>query len=183
MQEMLQGVEKANRCIECGFCEINCLSCGFTLSSRMRIATQREILRLRQTGEDPQRLAEMEKEYRYLGEQTCATDGLCATSCPMKINTGDLTHLLRQIFMDQHPEQRAIGQIGADHLSAMKDIIRGTLSAASLGRNVLGTTAMKKVCNGIHQLGFPQWSTAMPGAIRNPSQAQLNQQPSALRVV
>ena len=76
MQEMLQGVERANRCIECGFCEINCLSCGFTLSSRMRIVSQREMLRLRLTGEDPQRLAEMEKEYRYLGEQTCATDGL-----------------------------------------------------------------------------------------------------------
>ncbi len=115
MQEMLQGVERANRCIECGFCEINCLSCGFTLSSRMRIVSQREMLRLRLTGEDPQRLAEMEKEYRYLGEQTCATDGLCASSCPMKINTGDLTHLLRQLFMDQHPEQRAIGQFGADH--------------------------------------------------------------------
>ena len=25
---------KVNRCIECGFCEVNCLSCGFTLSSR-----------------------------------------------------------------------------------------------------------------------------------------------------
>ena len=24
---------KVNRCIECGFCEVNCLSCGFTLSS------------------------------------------------------------------------------------------------------------------------------------------------------
>ena len=160
MQEMLQGVERANRCIECGFCEINCLSCGFTLSSRMRIASQREMLRLRLTGEDPQRLAEMEREYRYLGEQTCATDGLCATSCPMKINTGDLTHLLRQLFMDQHPEQRAIGQFGADHLSAMKDVVRGALTAASLGRNV-----------------------AMPGAIRNPSHAMLNQQPSELKVV
>ena len=129
MKEMLQGVEKANRCIECGFCEVNCLSCGFTLSSRMRIASQREMLRLRLTGEDPKRLAEMEKAYRYLGEQTCATDGLCATSCPMKINTGDLTHLLRQLFMDQHPSQRAIGQMGADHLSAMKDVVRGALTA------------------------------------------------------
>lgn len=183
MDEMWQGVEKANRCIECGFCEINCLSCGFTLSSRMRIASQREMLRLRQTGEDPKRLAEMEKAYRYLGEQTCATDGLCATSCPMKINTGDLTHLLRQLFMDQHPEQRAIGQMGANHLGAMKDVVRGALTAASLGRNMLGTTAMKKMCNGLHQLGIPQWSTAMPGAIRNPSQAMLNQQPSELKVV
>ena len=46
MQEMLEGVKTANKCIECGFCEVNCLSCGLTLSSRMRIATQREIMRL-----------------------------------------------------------------------------------------------------------------------------------------
>lgn len=36
---------KVNRCIECGFCEVNCLSCGFTLSSRQRIVLQREIAR------------------------------------------------------------------------------------------------------------------------------------------
>ncbi|MFR5960561.1 MAG: FAD-linked oxidase C-terminal domain-containing protein [Bacteroides stercoris] len=44
---------KVNRCIECGFCEVNCLSCGFTLSSRQRIVLQREIARLRQSGEAP----------------------------------------------------------------------------------------------------------------------------------
>ena len=32
---------KVNRCIECGFCEVNCLSCGFTLSSRQRIVLQK----------------------------------------------------------------------------------------------------------------------------------------------
>ena len=31
---------KVNRCIECGFCEVNCLSCGFTLSSRQRIVKE-----------------------------------------------------------------------------------------------------------------------------------------------
>ena len=56
---------KVNRCIECGFCEVNCLSCGFTLSSRQRIVLQREIARLRQSGEAPARLALLEKQYRY----------------------------------------------------------------------------------------------------------------------
>ena len=51
---------KVNRCIECGFCEVNCLSCGFTLSSRQRIVLQREIARLRQSGEAPARLALLE---------------------------------------------------------------------------------------------------------------------------
>ena len=67
---------KVNRCIECGFCEVNCLSCGFTLSSRQRIVLQREIARLRQSGEAPERLALLEKQYRYPGNQTYADDGL-----------------------------------------------------------------------------------------------------------
>ena len=69
-----------NKCIECGFCEVNCLSCGFTLSSRQRIVLQREISRLKQSGEDPTRLALLEKQYRYPGNQTCAGDGLCSRS-------------------------------------------------------------------------------------------------------
>ena len=91
--ETIEMVKRANKCIECGFCEVNCMSCGLTLSSRMRIAVQREIRELEATGRDPERAATLRKQYKYYGDQTCATDGLCATSCPMKINTGELTHL------------------------------------------------------------------------------------------
>ena len=58
----------ADKCIECGFCEVNCLSCGFTLSSRQRIVLQREISRLKQSGEDPTRLALLEKQYATPGQ-------------------------------------------------------------------------------------------------------------------
>ena len=44
--------KEVDKCIECGFCEVNCLTCGFTLSSRQRIVLQREITRLKATGED-----------------------------------------------------------------------------------------------------------------------------------
>ena len=57
---------------------------------------RREISRLKLTGEDPARQAELERAYRYFGNQTCAKDGLCATSCPVKIDTGKLTQDLRQ---------------------------------------------------------------------------------------
>ena len=38
-EETVEQVKRANKCIECGFCEVNCMSCGLTLSSvyRMRI--------------------------------------------------------------------------------------------------------------------------------------------------
>ena len=54
-----------DRCIECGFCEVNCLTCGFALSSRQRIIIQREIARLKHTGEDNARLARLQKGYKY----------------------------------------------------------------------------------------------------------------------
>ena len=46
------SLKQINKCIECGFCEVNCVSCGFTLSSRTRIALQREMARLEEIGED-----------------------------------------------------------------------------------------------------------------------------------
>lgn len=170
---MRDGTRQANRCIECGFCEIHCVSCGFTLSSRMRIALQREMGRLEQEGDNPARLAILRRQYRYDGNQTCAADGLCASSCPMKINTGDMTHLLRELDMRRHPLERAIGKAAANHLAAAKQGLRGTLALAAVGQDVLGDKAMQAVCDGLHHLGVPLWTPAMPHAIRQPATSPL----------
>ncbi|MGE5399084.1 MAG: FAD-binding and (Fe-S)-binding domain-containing protein, partial [Ignavibacteriales bacterium] len=79
-----------DKCIECGFCEINCPSRNLSLTPRQRIVAWREISRLQATGKNPDRLANLKEEFDYYGNQTCATDGLCATSCPVEINTGNL---------------------------------------------------------------------------------------------
>ena len=103
--ETVRAYQKLNKCIECGFCEVNCVSCGFTMSSRTRIALQREIERLSVTGENPELLNTLKKQYSYLGEQTCAGDGLCSMSCPMGINVGDLTHEIRRQAMGKGGEK------------------------------------------------------------------------------
>ena len=41
--------------------------------------------------------------FRYWGEETCATDGLCATACPVGIDTGDLTRRLRGRKLGETP--------------------------------------------------------------------------------
>ena len=69
--------ELVDKCMECGFCEGYCVAEGLTLSPRQRVAAFREIERLRASGEEPHRAAEMQKLYKYAGEQTCATDSLC----------------------------------------------------------------------------------------------------------
>ena len=168
VHETVEGVLKANKCIECGFCEVNCVTCGFTLSSRQRIVIQREISHLRETGSDPKRLATLVKQYRYQGNQTCAGDGLCATSCPMKINVADLTHLVRQEALLPGSMGYRTGDFAARHFAGIKRGLRFTLDVARLGHNVLGTTAMRGMTGAMHKAGLPLWTSAMPGKAKQP---------------
>ena len=154
------------------FCEVNCLSCGFTLSSRQRIVIQRELARLRQEGNDPARLALLEKQYHYLGNQTCAGDGLCSMSCPMSINTGDLTHLVRQRLLPPDSLGYKAGNYASRHFAGIKGALRPVLTLADTAHVILGTAAMSKLTHGMHTLlGIPQWSPAMPKAFK-PEQPQ-----------
>jgi D-lactate dehydrogenase len=83
-------------CIECGFCERMCPSRDLTLTPRQRIVVRREISRLREVDPSSRRLAELEADYRYSAVETCATDGMCATACPVDIDTGTLVKRLRR---------------------------------------------------------------------------------------
>lgn len=158
---------KVDRCIECGFCEVNCLTCGFALSSRQRIVIQREISRLRQSGDDPQRLATLLKEYKYWGNQTCAGDGLCSMSCPMHINTGELTHDIRQAELPKGSKGYQLGDFAARHFAGIKNSLRPVLTLADTAHAVMGTTLMTSLTRGMHQtLGIPLWTPAMPKAYR-----------------
>ncbi len=182
-KETIEAVKRANKCIECGFCEVNCMSCGLTLSSRMRIAVQREIRELENTGANPQRLATLKKQYQYYGDATCAADGLCSTSCPMKINTGELTHLIRQMNMNGSPTGYKVGEFAANHMAGIKSGLRLVLDVANLGHTVLGSSLMTSICNGMNKMGLPLWTTAMPKPIKQPKSTALNHDISPLKVV
>ena len=174
-KETVEQVKRANKCIECGFCEVNCMSCGLTLSSRMRIAVQREIRYLAATGSNPERLATLKKQYKYYGDQTCATDGLCSTSCPMKINTGELTHLIRQMDMNNSRMGYKLGDFAANHMAGIKSGLRVVLDVAHLGHVTLGPTLMTGIARGMNKMGLPLWTTAMPKKHRQPKKSDLTQ--------
>lgn len=166
-----------DKCIECGFCEVSCLSCGFTLSSRQRIVVYREIMRLQESREDPSRLSALKKQYRYHGLQTCAADGLCSMSCPMTINTGDLTHYLRGQEMLTNGVAHKVGHFSARHLSGLKSALRGVLWTANVAHSVLGTRIMTGITATIHRIsGIPLWTPAMPKPYRQPDEKLLPKQ-------
>ena len=171
--ELAEIYKKLNKCIECGFCEVNCLSCGFTLSSRTRIATQREITALRElpdpTASEQTRLRTLEKEYSYTGEQTCAGDGLCSTSCPMGINVADLTHQLRRVNMPAGSFGHGFWNFVAGHYAGVKSGLRGALRMATAGETVLGDLAMSGLCRWLHNaMRIPLWTPATPKAYNIP---------------
>ncbi|UWP86598.1 FAD-binding and (Fe-S)-binding domain-containing protein [Dactylosporangium fulvum] len=85
---------EVDRCVECGYCEPVCPSRDLTTTPRQRIVLRRELAAAEAAG-DTALARQLEREYRYDAVDTCAVDGMCATACPVLINTGDLTKRLR----------------------------------------------------------------------------------------
>lgn len=151
-----------DRCIECGFCEPNCLTCGHTLSSRQRVVVRREISRLRQEGSDPARLQTLLKAYQRPGLDTCAGDGLCSTSCPMGLNVGELTHALREEQAPVGSLPWKVGDFAGRRLSLLKTGLRPVLKLARFGRCVLGAKGTALAGKTLHKCGLPLWTPSLP---------------------
>jgi len=173
-----------DKCIECGFCEVNCLTAGFSLSARQRIVLQRELKRLEVTGEDPERYKILKKGFDYLGEQTCAGDGLCATSCPVGIDTGKFIKHLRSLNVDT-PRAFKISQKVADNFSTVGSSIRGGLKFVNGVHTVMGSTLLGAVAGGFRALSgnnIPLWTPAMPKGANAPVPKPINKE-NPLKVV
>ena len=175
--------EHVDKCIECGFCEVNCLTAGFTLSSRQRIVAQREITRIKDIPEQQERLKRLKKQYAYAGNDTCAGDGLCATSCPMNINTGHLTHDLRAELLPQDSIGYQLGMWTANHFAGVKAMLRPVLTLADTAHSIIGTRNMTALAKGLRSVSgnsIPLWTSAMPKAYTPKATASLK---SELKVV
>jgi len=152
-----------DKCIECGFCEINCVSAGLTLSARQRIVVQREIKRLSITNENPDFKESLEKSFVYAGEQTCAGDGLCATSCPIGINVGEYIHVVRQERLSKIALN--IGSFAANNFGMLSKTVKSLLFVADTTRSIIGNKAMSNLTKGLRYASgnaIPLWTPELP---------------------
>jgi D-lactate dehydrogenase len=152
-----------DKCIECGFCEINCPSRDLTLTPRQRIVAWREIARLERSVENPLLLAELKRLFTYQGEQTCAADGMCATSCPVDIDTGSLIKFLRTEKIS--PTADAVATLIAGHFGGTVNIMRYGLKTVDAIHRILGTGTMMKLTRSIRAITgekLPLWNPFMP---------------------
>ena len=169
--EHLKPLPKADpivdRCIECGFCEPKCPSREITTTPRQRITVRREMARLEASGEDAPRLARLAEDYRYLAEETCATDGLCATACPVSIDTGEFVKELRA---RSHTErERSVAARIAAGMAGTEAWARRGLALADAAHGVLGTRLMGAVSRAARSASggrLPMWNPQMPRPAR-----------------
>lgn len=155
-----------DRCIECGFCEPACPSNGLSLTPRQRIVAWRRIQQLRRDGSNPTELASLEADYGWAGIDTCAATGMCATRCPVGINTGDLIRQLRG-----EARHTGLAHTVESHLGAVLGTARAGLGVLKLARGVLGTdttTALNKAVNRVIPV-LPVAPRATPGPASKPS--------------
>jgi len=168
--------EIIDKCTDCGFCEPSCVSTDLTLTPRQRIAVHREIKSLEKSGKEQHITASLKNDYMYHGDATCATDGLCAQACPVKIDTGQLIKNLRS---ENVSSSLAIAAWIADHMRFVTSAARYALSFVNFLHMVLGTRLMGKVASSARIISFkriPAWNSFMPGgAVRiNPQNGNLN---------
>ena len=155
--------DAVDRCMECGFCEPKCCSRELTLSPRQRIVIQRELARLRRSGDDPERLARLTHDFEYQGDETCAADGLCATSCPISIDTGLFMKSLRA--EKRSPRARKRARTVATHFAGASSGVRAGLGVASASRVVLGATLLSGVSKAVNAVTgglVPRWERSLP---------------------
>lgn len=169
LKQMPAANDIVDHCIECGFCESNCPSRDVTLTPRQRITVYREISRLKakpdRTQAEEQRLQEFQREFAYLGENTCAADGMCQVKCPVSINTGELVKHLRNEQLQDWRRSQNLTMKMANNFGIVTTAASSIFNAVDLVHRLVGPKPLElssKALNYITSNYVPVWNRFMP---------------------
>ena len=149
--------EEVDRCIECGYCEHKCPSRNITTTPRRRIVVRRVLKNLELAG-DTANYKLLRDQFQYDGMDTCAVDGLCATACPVDINTGDLIKRLRR---ENHSvAANKIALLVAKNFKATEWLARRALNIGISLNKIFGRRAMSRLTGALRRFipALPLWS-------------------------
>lgn len=149
------GYGQADMCMECGYCEHVCPTRDITLTPRQRLQAQRII---RREGED----SELARQYRFIGEQSCCSDGSCQVPCPMGINTAVVTDAIRERTQGRFFHKAL--NVSAKHYGDVETAVRGMLKVAVDTGKVISPYPLIWATDLMHRLysQVPHWSKYFP---------------------
>lgn len=175
LKELPQVEEEVDRCIECGYCEHKCPSRDLTTTPRRRIVIRRALKKLEQAG-DRANYQLLLDQYQYDGLETCAVDGLCATACPVDINTGDLVKRLRRENHAAGANKTALWV--AKNFSTVEQLLRVALKSGHAINGVFGKQAMDRLTAIVRKLVpvMPRWPARLSQPPRLPALQKQTQQ-------
>jgi D-lactate dehydrogenase len=174
----LPSVEpEIDKCIECGYCESKCPSRELTLTPRQRIVVRRELARLELSmsagapsvspsvgdGVGAEFYDSLQRDFPYMALDTCATDGMCATACPVSIDTGKLVKRLRGARSSADAHERAVKI--ARNFARMERAVRSALRLGYTAETVIGKPWMRAITAFLNSyLGgaLAEWSSDAP---------------------
>lgn len=119
-----------DRCIECGFCEPMCPTRGLTVTPRQRIVGARETARLAETDAPARDQKAFRAAFLDVSIASCTACGLCEGACPVGINTGAMTKMIRGA--ERGSGSRKTASFLGHHYAAATGAVRLGLGAASL---------------------------------------------------
>ncbi len=164
--KQLPSVEpEIDKCIECGYCEPKCPSRELTLTPRQRIVVRREMARLQEGSSSPSLYAALDREFPYMALDTCATDGLCATACPVSIDTGQLVKRFRNVRASAGAHEWAVRI--ANNFAFTERALRWALRLGHGTEKVIGVGGMRALTQAVKRVvgdNFSEWMPDTPYA-------------------
>jgi D-lactate dehydrogenase len=164
--KQLPSVEpEVDKCIECGFCEPKCASRELTLTPRQRIVVRREMERLQRGDGNPELYQSLDSAFPYMALDTCATDGLCATACPVSIDTGQLVKRFRRVRASA--KAHAWAARIAENFRLTEFALRWALRLGHATQKVIGAEGMLSMTRAMKRVlgeNFSEWMTDTPYA-------------------
>lgn len=162
LKELPPVEPEIDKCIECGYCEPRCPSRNLTLTPRQRIVVRREMERQQRKG-NPDSYAALDRDFPYMALDTCAVDGLCATTCPVSIDTGKLTKRFRAVR--NSGLAKSIAMFTVRNFRFIEKCVRLGLFTAHIAERIIGVRGVRAITAILRTFigpNMPLWTAEMP---------------------
>lgn len=117
------------------------------------------------SAEDEARLKEFKEIFGYMGESTCAADGMCQEKCPVKINTGELIKSVRTKELEEWRNATGAAAFVANNFSSFSAAVPPFLNLVDTAHAVLGPAPLRAISGALNKISgnyVPVWNEYMP---------------------